>query len=791
MSKVIPFNFGWKFKNGFLDDYKFKGIEKDCEVVDIPHTVKILQKNYFDEKDYQNIYTYCYEFGDIKLNQNQMAVLRFEGVANYCEVYFNGHLAGTHKGAYLPFEFDITSYLGKRNKLIVKVDASENPDIPPFGGVVDYLVYGGIYREVSLNIISKKHIKKVFISSDIHKGNLVFDILLSDLDGNLFININDKGNQYTKSIEIINNHIVEEINIPDYKLWDIDNPYLYDVEIKYVSSDGQEDIQNYKTGFREIKFTEKGFYLNGKKIKLLGLNRHQSYEGIGYAAPKRMQEADALFLKNFLGVNIVRTSHYPQSVHFLNKCDEIGLLVMEEIPGWQHIGNKDWQEISIRSVQEMIERDYNHPSIIIWGVRINESMDNDELYSKTNDLAHKLDQTRPTFGVRFIKKSHLLEDVYTYNDFTLRDGSIIIEKPKDVAPKNAPYMITEHNGHMFPTKKFDNSKRQTDFCLRHAKVINEFFKNDRISGCLGWCMSDYNTHKDFGSGDGICYHGVSDIYRRPKPVAYVYVSQYGKQPVLHISSDMHTGDYDAADIGDVYAFTNCDFVRVFKNNQFIKDFYPSNSPFKNMPHPPILIDDFIGELIEKNEKFSKKDANKIKELLIAFSKNSFNLSIVQKLKMFILMKKYKLTMQDATNLYGKYIGNWGQQLTQYRFEGYIDGKCVIKVIKGKVYKPVLKVEFDSKTLAETHSYDMTGVYITLTDENGNVLPYANNVVTVITDEKLSVIGNNQKALSGGTTGFYLKTKGVGGQSKIKIKVSDCQEYEDIITIDVSKSYRNI
>lgn len=161
--------------------------------------------------------------------------------------------------------------------------------------------------------------------------------------------------------------------------------------------------------------------MNGRKIKLLGLNRHQSYPYVGYAMPKRAQRRDADVLKEELGLNMVRTSHYPQSRHFLDRCDEIGLLVFEEIPGWQHIGGEAWKEQAVRDVEDMIIRDRNHPSIVIWGVRINESQDDHDLYTRTNELARKLDPTRATGGVRYIVGSELLEDVYTINDF-VHDG---------------------------------------------------------------------------------------------------------------------------------------------------------------------------------------------------------------------------------------------------------------------------------------------------------------------------------------------------------------------------------
>ena len=133
--------------------------------------------------------------------------------------------------------------------------------------------------------------------------------------------------------------------------------------------------------------------------------------------PKSAQMKDADILKYDLSLNIARTSHYPQSKHFLNRCDEIGLLVFEEIPGWQHIGGQEFKENTLKNVEAMIKRDFNHPSIIIWGVRINESLDDHDLYVKTNELARKLDPTRPTGGVRYLHNSEFLEDVYTFNDF--------------------------------------------------------------------------------------------------------------------------------------------------------------------------------------------------------------------------------------------------------------------------------------------------------------------------------------------------------------------------------------
>ena len=228
-------------------------------------------------------------------------------------------------------------------------------------------------------------------------------------------------------------------------------------------------------------------FRSGKNVKIRGLNRHQSWPYVGYAMPARAQIRDADILKNELNVNTVRTSHYPQSIEFLDRCDEIGLLVFEEIPGWQHIGPAEWKDVAVKNVEEMILRDWNHPSIIIWGVRINESADDDELYARTNAVARALDPHRQTGGVRCIDNSSFLEDVYTMNDFVNSGGDIALRPQEDITGlgKKVPYLVTEYNGHMYPTKKFDCEERQNEHVLRHLRVQNASYRDESISGAIG------------------------------------------------------------------------------------------------------------------------------------------------------------------------------------------------------------------------------------------------------------------------------------------------------------------
>jgi beta-galactosidase len=312
-------------------------------------------------------------------------------------------------------------------------------------------------------------------------------------------------------------------NLTNIALWDIHAPNLYTVDLALITPHGTDQTQT-SFGFRAAEFTADGFLLNGKPLKIRGLNRHQSFPYSGYGLGRAAQERDAEILKHDLHLNLVRTSHYPQSTYFLDHCDRIGLMVFEEIPGWQHIGDLAWQDASVENVRAMITRDWNHPSIIIWGVRINESQDNHDFYNKTNRLARELDTTRQTGGVRYITESELIEDVYTMNDFILGAHEQGGNRPRTALrpqqevtglPHMVPYLITEFNGHMYPTKMGDQEQRQAEHVTRHLQVLDAAYGDPNVSGCIGWCAFDYNTHKDFGSGDRICHHGVMDMFREP------------------------------------------------------------------------------------------------------------------------------------------------------------------------------------------------------------------------------------------------------------------------------------
>jgi beta-galactosidase len=773
MRKVIPLNFDWKYNEKFEPEmFKKSYDDSDFISVDIPHCNKEIPLNYFDERMFQFVSCYRKSFtlpAEAYKNDRRI-LLHFEGAANYAIVYLNGKEVGSHKGGYTPFTFDITEFINtKENVISVMLDSTERKEIPPFGHMVDYLVYGGIYREVWLEIVEKVYIDDIFIRTlDTLASKKVIDadISFSDFaEGEVNLALFDGEKEIAnQTCNVKGKKLNIKWRLPDLKLWTLDDPQLYTLKVKY-----EEDEKSERFGFRTAQFKRDGFYLNGEKLQLRGLNRHQSYPYVGNAMPKSAQEADALLMKNRLGCNLVRTAHYPDSIHFLNKCDEIGLLVFTEMPSWQHLGEGEWRENCLENIRKMVLRDRNHPSVILWGVRVNEGVDCDEFYTETNKLCRELDPTRQTGGVRNMPRSSLLEDVYTYNDFSHSGGKINLLPPAIVTGLTAPYLVTEYNGHMFPTKSFDKEGVRTEHALRHARVQNAAYGNKRISGAIGWCMADYNTHKDFGSGDRICYHGVTDMFRIPKLAAYVYASQQDKFPVMEISSSMDIGDHPGGFRGQVYIFTNCDYVKVYKNGKLKSVVYPNKKMFPHLAHAPMTPDDYLGDDLKTVENLKNLPANLLRDVIVRASMDGFLIPPQYYLKLAAGFLTSGKTLPQFIDLLTKYVANWGDEQITYTYEGYKDSKLVKSITKTACNSVDFTATPDSTELHHGDTYDVTRIELEAVDQNNNRLTYANNAVSVkvIGGE---IIGPDKIAFIGGVRAFWVRTTKADTEIKVTIKV---------------------
>lgn len=752
---------GWEFTTEWSEEWNTGS--GAGEAVRLPHNVKELPLHYADRSDYEMISGYRRTLNITPEMLEKRLFLQFDGAGHIATVFVNGCSAATHYGGYTAFRVEITELVHEGENLIsVRLDSTENPALPPFGFVIDYLTYGGLYREVWLDVREKEYISDIFVTTP----TLITASVLVSTDGVEKAPVKVEIYDGDSLIASGNGTSGDPVTLTAYgaAAWSPDSPKLYTCRASLDNSDSCEVT----FGFRTIEFTSDCFLLNGKKTFMRGLNRHQSWPYMGYAAPERLQREDAGILKYELQCNAVRTSHYPQSQSFIDECDRLGIMVFTEIPGWQHVGNSAWQDIACENVREMVTQYRNHPSITLWGVRINESGDNDDFYTRTNAIAHELDPSRPTSGVRFIQKSSLLEDVYAFNDFS-HDGKTPGCKPKsEVTPDMSKALfISEHTGHMFPTKSYDKWSRHEEHALRHARVLDAALADDHHTACFGWCMFDYQTHRDFGSGDRICYHGVTDSFRNPKMAAAVYASQGELAPVLEISSSMDIGDYNGGILPPVYAFTNADSVKLYKNDIFVKEFRPEG--WSGLKHGPVYIDDKVGDLLESLEGFGKAKAAAVGDCLNACEKYGIsNLPLKYKLKFAMVMKKYGLSYHDGYELYGKYIGLWGGSSTVWRFDAVRAGEVIKSITCSPQNKLHLEVRAGSTELCEGDRYDMSSVRVRVLDENNNPAPFAQLPISFDLTGDAALVGPSVAAAEGGMCGTYVKTIGKAGNAVLTV-----------------------
>ena len=725
----------------FNSDWLFEGKTK----VRLPHNAVDLPFAYFDEKAYQRVFTYEKRFAADPAWEGKEVSLCFEGAMANAHVALNGEEIASHADGYTPFEARLTGKLKQGENIVtVTIDGSENPDIPPFGGVIDYLTFAGIYREVWLRVTAPVAIANAKIETpdalaDTKTATIAVEIANPQglaVSGKITATLCDPtGTALASTTAALDGDTakLELTGIEGISLWDIDTPVLYEMVLSLETEHGTDRTVTV-FGFRDIAFTPTGFKLNGRNLKLLGLDRHQSFPYSGYGLGRAAQEKDAEILKNDLRVNIVRTSHYPQSPWFLDHCDRIGLLVLEEIPGWQHIGGEKWKAESVENVRRMVTRDWNHPSIITWGVRINESRDDHDFYADTNAMARSLDTTRPTCGVRNFQESEFLEDIYTMNDFIDGDYKelggnrprVALRTPREVTglDRDVPYLVTEFGGHTYPTKIYDQEQRQAQHVMRYLDVINAAFGNDNISGSIGWCAFDYNTHMDFGSGDRICHHGVMDMFREPKFASYVYTSQSDPKAgaVLEPVTFWARGERNVGGVLPLIILTNCDEVEFRYGENQSKRFKPDTETYPHLPHAPVIV---------RDEDFTADE-----------------------------------------------LGEWGMRWEDGHLIGYVDGKPVAE--KHLVADPVAtKLELVADKLAIGEHEDVR-VMVRVLDQAGNKLPFFFEPFTIEIDGPASLFGPATVPLRGGAAGFWLRSNGAGA-----ITVSVRHEYLGTVSATIA------
>ncbi len=728
---ILPINRGWRYRASKVAGAESPGFDDSAfERVVLPHTNITLPWHNFDDKDYEFVSTYRRRFKLPVGARGKRVFVDFEGAMTASTVWINGAALGEYRGGFTPFSFDLTDHLHAdgENVLVVSLDSTERNDIPPFGNEIDYMTFGGIYREVSLRVVPETYLDNIFarpmyvltddrsLEVDCFMAGrpaagqrMSLEVELKDGDrtiarGSHTIEAGSRADDAASTLDPVTSgpvyagaetttdatrYTVPVAGLREVQLWDLEHPRLYTVQVRLLRDGRVQDEDTRRIGFREAVFTDHGFSLNGNIVKLRGLDRHQTFPFVGQAMPARVQRQDAKILRKNLHCNIVRTSHYPQSRHFLDACDEMGLLVLEEIPGWQHIGDEAWKLVAADNVGRMIRRDWNHPSVVLWGTRINESRDDHDFYTRTNALSHALDTTRQNGGIRNFRGSELIEDVFTINDFGF---------PLQT-PNHPRYLNTEFVGHTYPTKTTDDDERQREHTLRHARIHNQLASDPQYAGGIGWCAFDYNTHANFGAGDRICYHGVTDIFREPKAAAGFYKSQCEPEEEIVLEPAFHWAHSDeSVGLTKVVFCSNCDQLKLFSRASGstewkpVIELSPDREEFAHLKYPPFVLD----------------------------------------------MRRYR--------------ARWGDM----RIDGYRNGQQVIsKSLSGAgVDRKFTLVADDANLIAD--GADTTRVVFRVTDEFGAVRTYANDPIVFTLAGPARLIGDNPFALIGGTGAVWVR-----------------------------------
>lgn len=754
-SVIIPFNQGWLFGGksapGALGaSFDAKGFTH----VTLPHSVAKLSWQNWDFRLWQDVWIYRKHFTLPENMRGMRVFIHFEGVMVGVTPSINGHVLEKHIGGYLPVRYELTRHLvDGENVLAVEVDGRWS-NVPPQGAAVgpvrvDFLEPAGIHRQVELVAVPLIYIKDVFAkpvdvldaaSRRVEVGCTIDAVasgqgrIVAELrKGSRVIARAEKQIATTKGRNTESKLVIGDLG--DIALWSPDTPELYDV-VTTLTVDGQPaHTVNTRIGFREAKFTIDGFFLNGKRLQIFGLNRHELYPYVGSAMPPRVMRREAQMLKRDLNCNFVRCSHYPQSKAFLDACDELGLMVWAEIPGWGYIGDEPWKYLLVRDVRKMITRDRNHPSIVIWGTRVNESQSDIELYRKTRAVAGELDGTRPTSGsmtsgTRRSWQENWEEEVFAHDDYHSEKEDIVGILPP---VEGFPYMLAEAVGQFNYEKQkdFDNKYRragdvelQMKQALYHAQAHSKAAENPRNSGVVAWCAFDYASL--INNYNNMKCPGIADYFRIPKLGAAFYLTQGdpGKRPVIVPNFYWDFGASTPLGPGrNASIFSNCERLEVFINGKPYASLKPDVKNFPNIKSAPFFVD---------------------------------------------------LEMVGAGR-------------PELRIDGYVGGKLVVsRKFSSDPAKDKLYFEADDTQLIGDGS-DATRLVLKVTDEHGAERAGGSGIVDFEVTGPGEIVGDNPLSLAegGGVGAIWVKTK-PGSSGRIIVTAKNRRFGSKSITIDVNK-----
>ncbi|MDP4955838.1 MAG: DUF4982 domain-containing protein [Crocinitomicaceae bacterium] len=605
---LCSFSFGQLQLTLFNDNWEFQAKPTDpVSIVSLPHTPKleplVMKGQFTGEVVYRKRFDY-------HLQKGRELLIHFEGAMHTAKVVLNGFEIGNHVGGYLPFELNLTSALrDSANVLEVFLDNREDPTIPPGKPIkdLDFYYHAGIYRNVWLEEVGGVQIQDPYfqtIAANTSSATLQLDFELKFAPDWIILPIQVQAKLGGATFTLTNEAFIDSTNVITYtgkinlktpQLWSPSNPNLYDLKIYAIYAQDTIAQQTLKVGVRKPELKPDGFYLNGSKLFLSGTNRHQEYPYVGYAVPDNAQKRDAQLIKD-AGFNFVRLSHYPQAPAFYEACDELGIIVMDAIPGWQFFGPAPFEQRCKSDLEALILRDRNHPSVLFWENSLNETEMSEVFMLEMNQIAKSLlkDQgftsgwlDHPSYDVFIPARQHAKAPDYWAN-YKPKAKALFIAEYGDweYYAQNAGFNQTQF-ADLAPTERNSRHLRgasqkallQQAFNFQEASNSNR--KGGNIIGEANWVCFDYNR----GYSPDLEASGIYDITRLPKYAVGFYKSQLldaSQKPYIKMATN-----WTSTPPSSVTVYSNCDQVELFLNDKSILKKSASPGPASEyLPHPP-------------------------------------------------------------------------------------------------------------------------------------------------------------------------------------------------------------
>ncbi|MDA3815873.1 MAG: DUF4982 domain-containing protein, partial [Prolixibacteraceae bacterium] len=632
------FNDGWQFA---ISDATIDEVENisNWEPVSLPHTPVITPE--VMKGQWQGISWYKKTFELPSSTKGQRLILRFEAAMNVSEFWVNGQKVKTHMGGYLPVVFDFTGAAlpGEENTILVKLDNTDNEITGPKPmRRLDFNMHGGLYRDAYLMIENPLHITDPILADKTASGGIfvTYPVVKEDTavvqvqthvqnshkKTKSFIVVNEIWNndkklyaKMSKKVKLkadTDTEITMQLGMTNPELWSPQLPNLYTLKTKIVVNGHETDEEETQIGIRRIKITKGKFIINGREMQLRGVNHHQEYPHIGYAVSNEAQYRDAQKIKS-AGFDYIRLSHYPHSPAFMKACNELGIVVLDAILGWQYY-SKDpaFQQQIYRTAHDLVRRDRNHPCVIAWEVSLNESWMDESFIDELTRIAHAEYPGDQCYTAGWQE--------YGYDIF-LQARQHRLRHYKE---PQKPYSVSEYGDWEYYAqnaglnqdnwdglKQADRSSRQLlsdgeRRLMQQATNVQEAHNDNYSTPAFAdsyWVMYDYNR----GYSDDLEASGLASIYRVPKFSYYFFQSQrpatevsdkYQSGPMVHIAS-WWTNESPL----NIRVYSNANEVELFLNGKSLGRKQPDQNRISdNLPHPPFTfnIKQFeAGELLAK------------------------------------------------------------------------------------------------------------------------------------------------------------------------------------------------